>query len=260
MKAGLGGRTALVTGGGKGIGLAIARAFAAQGCRLHLVGRSADALRSAADEIARDFEVGVSVTAVDLKVRGAAARVLSECPHPDILVNNAGDIPGGTIETVDETKWRDSWDVKVFGSIDFVRLVLPSMKERGGGVIVNILGVAGDLLDATYIAGSVGNAALAAFTKAMGAWAPQFGIRVVGVNPGPVSTERLVRIQKSIATRTLGDESRWQEASQTYPFGRAATPEEVAAAVVFLASDASRYTSGAVLTIDGGMSAGRSMM
>jgi NAD(P)-dependent dehydrogenase (short-subunit alcohol dehydrogenase family) len=134
------------------------------------------------------------------------------------------------------------------------------MAERKQGVIVNILGAAGENPDFDYIAGSSGNASLMAFTRAMGGTAPRDGLRVVGINPGPVMTERLITLTKTRARDRLGDENRWQELMQGYAFGRAAKPEEIAWMAAFLASDRSGYTTGTIVTIDGGGGSRRSAL
>ena len=102
-------------------------------------------------------------------------------------------------------------------------------------------------------AGSTGNAALMAFTRALGGDSPNDGIRVVGLNPGPVSTEKLVSMMKKAALDKWGDESRYQEFYEPFAFDRVATPEEIATMAVFLASPLSAYTSGTIITVDGGM-------
>jgi 3-oxoacyl-[acyl-carrier protein] reductase len=133
------------------------------------------------------------------------------------------------------------------------------MRERRRGVIVNVLGAAGENPDFNYIAGSSGNASLMAFTRAMGGTAPRDNLRVVGINPGPVLTERLITLTKTRARDVLGDESRWEELMQGHAFGRAAKPEEIAWMVAFVASDqVSGYTTGSIITIDGGGSSRRS--
>jgi 3-oxoacyl-[acyl-carrier protein] reductase len=124
-------------------------------------------------------------------------------------------------------------------------------------VIVNIIGIGGDLLDPTYMAGAVGNAAMSAFTKSLGSTSHKFGIRVVGLNPGACATERYERLARAKAQERYGDPDRWREAASTLPFGRPATPDEIATATVFLASPLSAYTTGAILTIDGGLTGGR---
>jgi len=142
--------------------------------------------------------------------------------------------------------------LKVFGYISFCRAVYAAMKARRSGVIVNVIGAAGERFPTGYIAGAAGNASLMAFTRALGKGAPADGLRVVAINPGPVETERHVMLQRSAAEKTLGDPERWRELTKSMPFGRPATPEEIGWAVAFLASPRSGYTTGSVLTIDGG--------
>jgi NAD(P)-dependent dehydrogenase (short-subunit alcohol dehydrogenase family) len=252
MDLDLGGRKALITGASKGIGRASARALAAEGCDLVLVARTAADLATARDEIRAQHNVGVAVVPLDLSQGDAARSLARDFPDIDILVNNAGAIPGGTIEEIDEVRWRQAWDLKVFGYVNLARAYFAQMKSRRRGVIVNIIGSAGEKLDAAYIAGSTGNASLMAFTRALGAAAPDAGLRVVGINPGPVATDRLVTLLKKRAQDRLGDAGRWQELVKPMPFGRAARPEEIAAMVAFLASDLSGYTTGTIVTIDGG--------
>ena len=126
------------------------------------------------------------------------------------------------------------------------------MKARKNGVIINIIGAAGERPLPNYIAGSMGNISLMAMTVALGAESPNHGVRVVGVNPGPIATERIVKLSRGWAEEKLGDPDRYEELLSTSPFGRAGSVDEVAASVVFLASDRSGYTSGTVVTIDGG--------
>jgi NAD(P)-dependent dehydrogenase (short-subunit alcohol dehydrogenase family) len=257
MDLNLSGQSALITGGSKGLGLAIAHRFASEGCDLHLAARSHTVLEDAADTIRRQYPVKVNTLAIDLAKQGFAGRVMEACGDVDILINNAGDVPSGSLETVDEERWRAGWDSKVFNYINLSREYFGRMKARRAGVIVNVIGIAGDILDASYIAGSVGNAAMTAFTKALGSTSHKFGVRVVGVNPGPCATERYEKLARAKAQERYGDPERWREATSTLPFGRPASPDEIAAAVVFLASPLSTYTTGAILTIDGGMSGGR---
>ena len=249
----LSGRRALITGGSQGIGLSIARLLASEGCHLDLVARSGDDLASVADELRQHHGVEVSVHAVDLAERGRAAELAAICPDIDILVNNAGATPRGTLLEVDEERWRAAFDLKVFGYIDLSRAFYRQMKARHRGVIINIIGNGGERLDAGYIAGATGNAALMAFTRALGGASAEDGIRVVGLNPGPVATERLVGLMKTEATKRHGDPTRWREFEAGFPFGRAATVDEIAATVALLASDLSSYTTGTIITIDGGM-------
>ena len=247
------GKSVLVTGGSKGIGLAVARGFAAEGCSLHLAAREQAPLEAAAQEIAKANDVRVVPHAIDLSRQGSAVALAQACPDVDILVNNAGAIPGGDLDAIDEARWREAWDLKVFGYINLTRLVYAAMKAKSGGAIVNIIGSAGEKMNAAYIAGSTGNAGLMAFTRALGGASHADGIRVVGINPGPVSTDRLVTLYQQMAATQLGDASRYKELFKGMSFGRPAKPEEIAWMAAFLASERSSYTSGCIVTIDGGL-------
>jgi NAD(P)-dependent dehydrogenase (short-subunit alcohol dehydrogenase family) len=257
MDLGLRGRRALVTGASKGIGLACAEALAAEGCDLVLVARTATDLQAAQKRIRAAHNVAVNWRALDLGNSGSVDALAAEFPEVDILLNNAGAIPGGTLDQVEEARWRAAWDLKVFGYINMCRRFYALMRGRGRGVIVNIIGAAGESPDADYIAGTTGNASLMAFTRALGGAAPADGLRVVGINPGPVLTERLERLLRRRAQDMLGDAERWPETMAAMPFGRAGRPEEVAALAAFLASDLSGYTSGTTITVDGGMASKR---
>ena len=253
MDLNLTGRSALITGASKGIGRAIAELLAAEGCHLHLVARSRADLESARDQIASRHGVRVKTHPMDLAERGRAKELAAKCSEIDILVNNAGSIPRGSVEEIDEDRWRAAWDLKVFGYINLTREFFRLMKARRRGVIINIIGNGGERLDAAYIAGAAGNASLMAFTRALGGSSAEVGVRVVGVNPGPVATERLVGLMKTTAQSKFGDPERWRELEKSFPFGRAATVDEIAATVALLASDLSSYTTGTIVTIDGGM-------
>ena len=247
------GRTALITGASKGIGRAIAEVLAEEGCNLILVARTAADLERARQDIAARHNVRVVTQAADLAAVAAVEQLVAAHSDIDILVNNAGAIPGGRISEVDDKRWRAAWDLKVFGYINMTRAFYEAMKKRNGGVIINILGVAGERLEPSYIAGSTGNAGLIAFTKAMGAASSADNIRIVGVNPGPIETERLEGLMRKRALDQWGDAERWRELHKPLPFGRAGKPEEVAHMVAFLASDLASYISGTVVTIDGGL-------
>ena len=249
------GKRVLITGASKGIGAAAAEVFAEEGCEVHLAARSAPALEQLAVRLQQAHGVKVSVHAVDLRKSGDIARLAADAGDLDILINNAGDIPGGGIDKVDEAAWRHAWELKVFGYINLTRLIYARMKARGHGVIVNDIGAAGERFDADYIAGSAGNAALMAFTRALGGKSLQDNIRVVGVNPGPVETDRIIALMKTQAKARFGDEERYRELAARFPLGRAAKPREIADMMAFLASERSAYTSGVIVTIDGGICA-----
>jgi NAD(P)-dependent dehydrogenase (short-subunit alcohol dehydrogenase family) len=184
----------------------------------------------------------------------AQMQTLSEAVgEVDILINNAGNIPSGPLDAVDDAAWRQGFDLKVFGYVSLTRILYKKMSERGHGVIINDIGNSGENWDANYIAGSTGNAALMAFTRALGGVSMDYNVRVLGVNPGPVETDRMVRLMKRRAIDQLGDESRWRELFDRYPAGRPATAAEVADLMVFLSSPRAGYISGTIVTIDGGI-------
>src|SRR5712691_757251 len=260
MDLGLRGRKALVTGASKGIGRACAEVLAEEGCDIVLVSRTAGDLEAVRAKIAGEHNVAVRFYALDLSDSKNVDRLAAECADTDILVNNAGAIPGGNITQIDEARWREAWDLKVFGYINMTRRFYALMAARRAGVIVNILGAAGENPDFDYVAGSSGNASLMAFTRAMGGTAPRDNLRVVGINPGPVMTERLITLMKTRAQSNFGDPEKWTEYMKPLAFGRAAKPEEIAWMVAFIASDKSGYTTGSIITIDGGSSSRRSAL
>jgi NAD(P)-dependent dehydrogenase (short-subunit alcohol dehydrogenase family) len=250
------GKRALITGASKGIGAAVARSLAGEGCNLHLAARNTPAMEALAAELRAAHGIDVAVHTADLRETEALARLATDTADSDILVNNAGDIPSGSLDAIDEATWRHAWDLKVFGTINLVRLVYAQMKARGSGVIVNIIGAAGERFEANYIVGSSGNAALMAFTRALGGSSLKDGIRVVGINPGPVATDRIKALMRRRALAQFGDESRTDDILRRFPRGRPAHPQEIADSTTFLASERSGYTSGVILTIDGGICAG----
>ncbi|MBU6500100.1 MAG: SDR family oxidoreductase [Rhodospirillales bacterium] len=248
----LAGRRALITGGSKGIGRATAESLAAEGVDIVLVARDPATLAEAAAAVRARRQVQVATIAADLSREEEVVRVAREAGAIDILVNNAGAIPPGTLAAVDNATWRRAWDLKVFGFISLCRAVYADMAARRSGVIVNVIGAAGEKLPANYIAGATGNAGLMAFTRALGQASAIDGIRVVGINPGSTATARLEMLLRHRAQEALGDPARWLELCKDMPFARPGKPEEIADAVAFLASPRSGYTSGTILTIDGG--------
>lgn len=250
------GKSVLITGASRGIGLATARCFAAEGCSLHLVARKPDTLSAAVKQLRADTGADVQGLALDLREPSAVEQLDQLLgAQIDILVNNAGDMPHGDLQEIDAQRWRSAWDLKVYATIDLSRAMYARMRQKRSGVIINVIGISGgEMIVPSYIAGTAGNAALDAFTRALGACAPADGLRVVGVHPGLVATDRQITRWQARAEQSLGDASRWPELTTHLPFGRLAHPAEVAQTIVFLASGAASYISGTSVAVDGGMS------
>lgn len=246
------GRTALITGGSRGIGFGVAQALAAEGCHLHLSSRNAADLDAARVRILAAHKVNVTCHALDLGVSENARKLGQACRDVDILVNNAGAIPQGTLTKLEEKTWRDSWDLKVFGYINLSREIYAGMCEKKRGVILNVIGGAGERPTNGYLAGSMANASLMAFSRALGAESPNYNVRVIGLNPSATATDRGVTRWRNQAKEQLGDPERWRELTKSFPFGRPATVEEVADVIVFMCSDRASYMSGTIISVDGG--------
>ncbi|MCB2015697.1 MAG: SDR family oxidoreductase [Sphingobium sp.] len=259
MDLGIAGQKVLITGASQGIGAGLAQVFAEEGCAVYLVARSADKLANVAAELKSELNAQVETLALDLTAPDAMERVVEFAGTPDILVNNAGAIPGGNLWQVDDAKWREGWELKVFGYINMMRTFYPLMQERGSGVILNNIGNGGENFDFDYVCGTTGNAALMAFTRAIGGRSMDHGIRVIGVNPGPVATDRIFKVLRTRALDRYGTEDAADELTAAYPGGRIATVRETADMFAFLASPRSAYTSGTIITIDGGITSRRAI-
>ena len=261
MELGLSGKTALVTGGSKGIGLAVARALSAEGVRVMICSRDAGALERAASQIGSATGREVLTCAADLSELSAVARVakdaMSRLGRIDVLVNNAGAIKGGDFLATPDEEWLNGWSLKLLGYIRMAREVLPHMQRQGGGRIVNVVGAAARNPSPTYMMGGTANAALINFTKALSDLGAKSNVLVTGVSPGPVKTERwdtLMAQQAGAAGRDVESFTKDQNAGM--PLGRIALPEEVADLVCFLASDRASFLTGITITVDGGATRG----
>jgi short-subunit dehydrogenase len=184
MDLGLRGRKALITGASRGIGRACAEVLAAEGCDVVIVSRTQVDLDAARDKILGRSNVAVRSFAMDLSDSRNADILAAECPDIDILINNAGAIPRGTIAEIDEQRWREAWDLKVFGYINMTRRFYALMAARRSGVIVNIIGAAGETVQSSYARGSTGNASLMAFSRRLAAPRPMTASGSSGSTPG----------------------------------------------------------------------------
>ena len=244
------GNRVLVTGGSKGIGAACAKVFLQEGCAVTIVARGAAKLKVARAELSAFGEV--EAMAADLSQGSERERVAAAYPDTTILVNNAGAIPGGGLLDLTMERWVEAWNLKVMGYIHMTQLMLARMKERKAGTIVNIIGAAGRSPRYDYVCGATGNAALMAFTGAVGGKSVDWGVRMFGINPSSTRTDRIITLSKTRAKAKFGDESRWEEMLTGLPLDRLAEAEEMANSAVFLASPACGYVSGTVLDVDGG--------
>jgi 3-oxoacyl-[acyl-carrier protein] reductase len=243
----LSGRTALVTGGSKGIGFACAKALAAEGCHVRLVARDKAALVEARDALRAAHDVSVEIFEADLS-RLSDSLLVDAFPEVDIVVNSAGAIPRGGLLDVDPGALRDGFEGKLMGTIALCRAFYRRMRERRRGVILNIIGISGLRPNPKSIGTSSANAALIALTQALGAESVDHGVRVLGVNPGLVRTGRTA----SLLNPTQAADKAYDALLASLPFGRMAEPAEVADLVSFLVSERASYLSGEVISIDGG--------
>jgi NAD(P)-dependent dehydrogenase (short-subunit alcohol dehydrogenase family) len=255
MDLGLTGRTAVVTGASRGIGLAITRALAAHGA--HVV---AGARRSSAelDQLAK--QGSVRVLEVDLTDPDAPARLVALAgAGPDILVNNVGGAPartGGFLSISDED-WQSSLTLNLMAAVRATRSALPAMLAAGKGSIVTVCSVNAALPDPAVLDYSAAKAALAGFCKALSKEVGPRGVRVNTVSPGPVATDLWLGDQgvAQAVSRATGakPEDVASQAAQGSVTGRFSRPEEVADLVLLLASDRTANVTGADFRIDGGL-------
>jgi NAD(P)-dependent dehydrogenase (short-subunit alcohol dehydrogenase family) len=259
MDLNLTGRTVLVTGGSKGIGLACARAFAAEGCQVAISSRSEANLAAAARTLG---ESGYEVLALpaDLVQRDAApglvARVEAQLGPIDVLVCSAGAARRTNPDRLDEAAWHDAMDAKYFATLHAIQAVLPGMSARRRGAIVNVVGQGGKVASPSHLPGGSANAAIMLATAGLaGAYGPA-GIRVNAVNPGLTLTERAAAAFRAEAERLgISVERARAMGEERIPLRRYGRPEEIAEVVVFLASDRASYVTGAVISMDGGAAA-----
>ncbi|GAA5145393.1 SDR family oxidoreductase [Nocardioides marinquilinus] len=242
MDLGLTGRTALVTGGSRGIGLAVARALTTEGARVALLGRDVDALTAAAESVGEGTVTVVADTTDDGAVRAAVDDAATRLGRLDVVVNCAAPraTPGGPsgLAGLDDASFLQNVDTKVLGYARVVRAAVPHLRAAGGGAVVNVSGM--NARSTGYLAGSVRNIGVVALSKNLADELGPDGISVVCVHPGLTVTER-----------TEGDAAYAEKASAN-ALGRPVTADEVATAVAFLASPRAVIATGAVVTLDGG--------
>ena len=249
-------KVALVTGGSKGIGLAVARAFAKSGATVAIVARGADALQVARASLVgeglnvRDYVCDVS-NASD--INDVFGKVISDFGKVDILVTNAGTSRAMAFETVTDEIWRADLDLKLFAAIRMSRLVWPGMKERRWGRIINVLNTAAKAPPAASAPTSVSRAAGMALTKVLAGEGGAHNILVNALLVGLIVSDQWVKRHTAIAPDVeFGDFTR--NLAKGVPLGRMGTAEEFANLACFLASDLGSYITGTAINVDGGRS------
>ena len=251
MDLDLTGQLVLITGGSKGIGLACARAFAAEGARVAICSRSQANL-----DLALAGLPGALGFAADLTDPDAAAALVetveARLGPVAILVNSAGAARRLPPEELTPAAWRTAMDSKFFSYIHVIDPLVKRMAGRGRGVIVNVIGVGGKVASPVHLAGGAANAALMLVKAGLATAYAARGIRVVGVNPGMTETDRVAgRIQTDARIHGISLEQARARSIARIPMGRMAAPEEIAQAIVFLASGQASYINGATITMDG---------
>ena len=255
MDLGLTNQKVLITGGSKGIGLACARIFLAEGAQVALVSRSQQNLDAARKELGNK----VYTIPADLTDAAAAAamvdRVEKEFGALDVLVNSAGAAKRTDADDLTPAAWRAGMDAKYFSYINVMDPVIKRMGKRGRGAIVNVIGNGGKVASPTHLAGGAANAALLLATAGLAYAYAGRGVRVVGVSPGVTKTERVAEGLKAEAKRAnVSEEQAYKQMISRLPMGRPAEPEEIADIVVFAASERGRYLTGANISTDGAAS------
>jgi NAD(P)-dependent dehydrogenase (short-subunit alcohol dehydrogenase family) len=258
MDLGLQGTVVLVTGGSKGIGLACARAFGAEGARVAIASRDAQHLAQATAALRADGIEAIAVAA-DLGDPAQAASLVHEVEARlgpvGVLVNSAGAARRTPPAELTAAHWHAAMDAKYFTYIHAMDAVLPGMAQRGGGVVINVIGMGGKIASPTHLPGGAANAALMLASAGLANAFASRGVRVNAVNPGITETERMHEgLQAEARLSGKPAEDILQQRRGAMPLGRIAQPEDIADVVVFLASRRAGYVSGAVVSLDGAAS------
>lgn len=252
MELGYEGKIVLITGGSKGIGLACAAAFAAEGARIAICSRSRENVEQARAELKGAF--GVAADLIDSAAAdGMIETVEGRIGPVDVLVNSAGAAKRTPPDELTPAAWRAAFDAKFFSYVNVIDPMIKRMAQRGSGVIVNVIGGGGKIASPTHLAGGAANAALMLATAGLGAVYAGKGVRVVGVSPGLTETGRVAEgLAAEARLSGISVEEARERSVRKIPIDRMASPREVADAVVFIASAKASYVTGVTLSVDGG--------
>ncbi|MBI5166647.1 MAG: SDR family oxidoreductase [candidate division NC10 bacterium] len=257
MELGLKGKVAIVTGGSKGLGRAIAMELAREGAKVAICSRGGRELRETAKEIqsrtAGEVLAVVADVTIPEDIEGLVQRTVRKFKRIDILVNNAGRAQPGNLETLTDELLKGDLDVKLFSMVRCSRAVVPYMRKQGGGRIININAVIGRMAVPGFMATITNRGASLAFTKALSDELAKDNILVNSVNIGFVVTPQWENIWKRLGAG-LSREDFFQRMADAYvPLRRFGEPEEVSGIVAFLASERASYITGASIDVAGGM-------
>jgi len=253
MELSIEGKIALVSAASSGLGRASAAALAREGARVAILSRRETELQNVAKEIGAALAVRCDLSkAADIEA--ALHRVQSELGPVDILVNNCGGPPGGSFSSITETQWIESFEQVFLSTLRMTRAVLPGMRERKWGRIINIVSTSVQQPIPGLILSNAYRPALAGWAKTLAAEVANDGVLVNCVSPGRIRTNRTATMDRAASEQTGKSIAQIEaERSATVPMQRYGTPEEFGAVVAFLASERAGYLTGSVIRVDGGL-------
>ncbi|MEI6445888.1 MAG: SDR family oxidoreductase [Nostocales cyanobacterium ELA583] len=263
LELNLSGKTAIVTGGSAGIGLATAKALYSEGVNVVIAARNQEKLYQAVVDIqylpnteAKVISVSADLTKAE-DVEKVVSTTIEQFGKVDILINNAGSARAGSFLELSDEAFLDAWNLKLLGYIRLVRAVVPYLKNQGDGRIVNIIGGAGRTPRPNFLPGGTSNAALLNFTRGISKELALDNIRINAISPGLTDTERAktLAVQNAQSLGITVDEYKAQVV-KSIPLGKIAKPEEIAALALFLVSDLAASITGAEILVDGGSTPG----
>lgn len=258
MQISLAGRTALITGGSKGLGLAMARAFAGAGAAVALVARGEEALKAAEAKLRAELpEAKLAAVSADISTEAgctqAVAQAVAALGPIDILVNNAGTSQRGPFLQVSDELWQADLDLKLFAAIRLIRAVMPGMQERRWGRIINVLNIGAKAPAGEGAPTAVSRAAGMALTKILSHEGAKHNVLVNALLVGIIESDQWVR-RHAAEKRNITWEEWKTEQGKTVPLGRLGKAEEFAATALFLCSEGGGYITGTAINVDGGRS------